>query len=187
VRVASYKLHEGYTLGRDSSRPRAAENNMEGLIYMGKEQVRAYLDSIGRHDLPIMEFAKSSATVQLAAAAVGVPPAQIAKTLALRIKEQIVVVVLGGEARLCNKKLKQHFGAKAKMLTAAETYEVTGHAVGGVCPFGLKTPLPIYLDASLRAYNIMYPAGGESNSAVPIVVEEMAEITGGTWVDISES
>ena len=154
---------------------------------MGKEQVRAYLDSIGRTDLQILEFAVSSATVELAAAAVGVPPAQIAKTLALRVKDQVVLVVLGGEARLCNKKLKQVFGAKAKMLSGEETFEITGHAVGGVCPFGLKNPLPIYLDESLRAFSTMYPAGGESNSAVPIIVEEFAAVTGGAWVDISES
>jgi len=153
---------------------------------MGKEQVRAYLDSMGRPDLHILEFAVSSATVQLAAQAAGVPPAQIAKTLALRIKEQVVLVVLGGEARLCNKKLKQFFGAKAKMLAPEETFEMTGHAVGGVCPFGLKTPLPIYLDYSLRAFPVMYPAGGEGNSAVPIAVEELAPVTGGVWADLSE-
>jgi len=153
---------------------------------MGKEQVRAYLDSIGRPDIQIIEFIDSSATVQLAAAAAGVPPAQIAKTLALRIKERVVLVVLGGEARLCNKKLKQLFGAKAKMLSADETFAITGHAVGGVCPFGLKEQLPIYLDESLRAFSIMYPAGGESNSAVPIGIDDLTEITGGLWVDISE-
>ena len=153
---------------------------------MGKEQVRAYLDGIGRADLHIMEFAVSSATVELAAAAAGVPPGQIAKTLALRVKERVVLVVLGGEARLSNSKLKQLLGGKAKMLPAEETFELTGHAVGGVCPFGLKTPLPIYLDKSLRAYDIMYPAGGESNSAVPIAVAELAAVTGGVWVDISE-
>jgi Cys-tRNA(Pro) deacylase len=153
---------------------------------MGKEQVRAYLDSIGRPDLRILEFAVSSATVQLAAAAAGVPPAQIAKTLALRVKERVVLVVLGGEARLSNKKLKELFGAKAKMLSAEETFALTGHAVGGVCPFGLKNPLPIYLDESLKAFSVMYPAGGESNSAVPIATEEMAAVTGGCWADISE-
>ena len=153
---------------------------------MGKEQVRAYLDSIGRQDLRILEFEVSSATVQLAAQAAGVPPAQIAKTLALRVKDRVVLVVLGGEARLSNRKLKELFGGKAKMLGAEETLEVTGHAVGGVCPFGLKNPLPIYLDKSLRAFDIMYPAGGESNSALPIAVEEMAAVTGGVWVDISE-
>ncbi|MCL2496647.1 MAG: YbaK/EbsC family protein [Clostridiales bacterium] len=152
---------------------------------MGKEQVRAYLDSIGRADLRIMEFAVSSATVELAAAAAGVPPAQIAKTLALHVKEQVVIVVLGGEARLNNKKIKQFFGAKAKMLSAEETLAVTGHAVGGVCPFGLKNPLPIYLDQSLRAFSIMYPAGGESNSAVAVAVEEFAAVTGGVWADLS--
>lgn len=154
---------------------------------MGKEQVRAYLDSIGRPDLRIVEFAVSSATVELAAQAAGVPPAQIAKTLALRVKEQVVLVVLGGEARLCNQKLKQLFGTKAKMLSAEETLEMTGHAVGGVCPFGLKNPLPIYLDESLHAFSVMYPAGGESNSAVPLAVAEMAEVTGGVWVDISRA
>ena len=153
---------------------------------MGKEQVRAYLDSIGRPDLRILEFAVSSATVQLAAQAAGVPPGQIAKTLALRVKERVVLVVLGGEARLSNRKLKQLWGTKAKMLSAEETLEVTGHAVGGVCPFGLKTPLPIYLDESLKAFSVMYPAGGESNSAVPVAVEELAALTGGLWADLSE-
>ena len=153
---------------------------------MSKEQVRAYLDGIGRQDLRILEFDVSSATVQLAALAAGVPPAQIAKTLALRVKDSIVLVVLGGEARLNNQKLKQLLGAKAKMLSAEETFEATGHAVGGVCPFGLKKPLPIYLDKSLRAFSVMYPAGGESNSAVPIAVEELAAVTGGVWADISE-
>lgn len=153
---------------------------------MGKAAVRAYLDNLGRPDLEIMEFSVSSATVALAAQAVGVPPAQIAKTLALKVRDQVVIVVLGGEARLSNKKLKQFFGAKAKMLTQEETLAVTGHAVGGVCPFGLKEPLPVYLDQSLRAFAVVYPAGGEANSAVKVQVAEFASLCDGIWVDMSE-
>lgn len=157
-----------------------------GCIVMGKEAVRAYLDALGRPDLEIREFTQSSATVELAAQAVGVPAAQIAKTLALRIRDQVVIVVLGGQARLSNRKLKQFFGAKAKMLSAAETLAATGHAVGGVCPFGLRQPLPVYLDESLRAFETVYPAGGESNSAVRVAVAELAGLCDGTWVDLSE-
>lgn len=153
---------------------------------MGKEQVRAYLDAIGRADLQILEYGTSSATVELAAAAAGVPQGQIAKTLALKARDQVVIVVLSGTARLSNKKLKQFFGGRHRMLSAEETFQATGHAVGGVCPFGLKTPLPIYLDESLRAFDITYPAGGESNNAVPLAVEEIAAVTGGVWADLSE-
>ena len=152
---------------------------------MGKAAVEAYFKQIGREDLQVQLFPVSSATVELAAIAVGVPAAQIAKTLTIHTKDRDIVLVMGGAARINNRRFKDTFHSKAKMMTAEEALEATGHAVGGVCPFGLANPLPVYLDESLKAFEYVYPAGGESNSAVKVKVSEFAEITGGTWVDVS--
>lgn len=137
-------------------------------------------------DLEVIELAESTATVALAAAAHGVEPGQIAKTLSLRMKEGIVLVVTRGDARLDNRKFKAHFGATARMLGAHEVEELTGHPVGGVCPFGLPGPIPVYCDVSLREYKEVIPAGGAINAAVRISPERMAALTGAQWVDVAQ-
>ena len=119
----------------------------------------------------------SSATVALAAEAYGVEPARIAKTLSLRVGERVVLIVAAGTSRMDNKKVKALFGGKPKMLGLEEVAEITGHEVGGVCPFGLKTPLPVYCDVSLKAFDIVVPAAGSTHSAVKITPARMAELT----------
>ena len=119
----------------------------------------------------------SSATVALAAEAYGVEPARIAKTLSLRVGDRVVLIVAAGTSRMDNKKVKARFGGKPKMLGLDEVAEITGHEVGGVCPFGLKTPLPVYCDVSLKAFDVVVPAAGSTHSAVRIAPARMAELT----------
>lgn len=135
-------------------------------------------------DLVILETTESSATVALAAAAHGVAPAQIAKTLSLRVGMRILLLVTSGDARLDNRKAKDAFGGKPRMLEAAEVEAATGHPVGGVCPFGLAAPLPVYCDVSLKNFEVVVPAAGSPNSAVRIAPERLAQLAGGTWVDV---
>ena len=153
---------------------------------MGKHEVEEWLRGTGRDDLAIMEFPVSSATVELAAKAVGVEPELIAKTIACRLKDRDVLVVMSGTARLSNQKFKNMFGCKVKMLIPEEAKAITGHSVGGVCPFGLKNPVPVYLDKSMAVYEYIYPAAGEANNAIKIKVSEFAELCGGEWVDVTE-
>jgi prolyl-tRNA editing enzyme YbaK/EbsC (Cys-tRNA(Pro) deacylase) len=153
---------------------------------MGRKEVAEWFSGIGRDDLVIMEFPVSSATVELAAKAAGVAPELIAKSLACRIKDRYILVVVSGTARLSNQKFKAFFGCKVKMLPHEEAKEITGHSVGGVCPFGLKTPLSVYLDNSLAAFEYVYPAAGEPSNAVKIKTSEFAGICGGEWVDLTE-
>ncbi|MBX4925300.1 MULTISPECIES: YbaK/EbsC family protein [Rhizobium] len=152
---------------------------------MSLESVRAFL---GAHapDIEIIETAESSSTVALAAEAHGVEPAQIAKTICLRVGEQAMLVVAGGTARLDNRKFKDTFGAKGRMLDAEEVVAVTSHPVGGVCPFGLPSPLPIYCDVSLKRFDEVVPAAGSTNSAVRIATGRLAELTGARWVDVCQ-
>ena len=138
-------------------------------------------------EIAVMEAAESTATVALAAAAFGVAPGQIAKTLSLRVGETVLLVVTGGTARLHNGKAKAAFGGKARMLGAHEVETLTGHPVGGVCPFGLATPLPIYCDVSLKAFEEVLPAAGSANSAVRISPSRLAELVGATWIDVCET
>jgi prolyl-tRNA editing enzyme YbaK/EbsC (Cys-tRNA(Pro) deacylase) len=147
--------------------------------------VEAVRDWLARHapDLAVIETPVSTATVAQAAAAYGVGEGQIAKTLALRIGDRVLLVVARGDARLDNAKAKAVFGGRPRMLGAEEVLALTGHAVGGVCPFGLATPLPVYCDVSLRAFDEVLPAGGSLTSAVRITPERMATLTGGQWVD----
>ena len=150
---------------------------------MSAESVRAW---IAQHapDLPIIEVEGTTATVDTAAEALGVLPGRIAKTLAVRAGEHLFLLVARGDARLDNRKCKDEFGARPRMLGAEETLEVTGHAVGGVCPFGLKSPLPVYLDVSLKAFEVVYPAGGSLNTSVEIRTERLFELVGERWVDL---
>jgi len=135
-------------------------------------------------DLPIIEVEGTTATVNTAAEALNVSPGRIAKTLAVRAGDHLFLLVAGGDARLDNRKCKDEFGARPRMLGADETLELTGHPVGGVCPFGLKTPLPVYLDVSLRAFDIVYPAGGSLNTSVEIATERLFELVAERWVDL---
>ena len=152
---------------------------------MSIEQVRAFFAE-NAPDLVVMESEQSSATVPLAAAAFGVTPAEIAKTLSLRVGERVLLVVTGGTTRLDNKKARAAFGGKSRMLNAQEALEATGHPVGGVCPFGLKSPLPVYCDVSLKAFDIVVPAAGSTHSAVRIAPQRMAELTNAGWVDVCQ-
>ncbi|RAY86101.1 YbaK/EbsC family protein [Enterobacter cloacae] len=135
-------------------------------------------------DIDVIELNQSTATVALAAAAHRVQPGQIAKTLSLKVKNEVILVVAKGDARLDNKKLKDTFGAKARMLSSDEVVTITGHPVGGVCPFGLENPLAVYCDVSLKQYAEVLPAAGAIHSAVRISPDRMAELTSAKWVDV---
>ena len=132
----------------------------------------------------IMIMPESTATVDLAAAALGVEPDRIAKTLAFSLGEGCTVIVVSGKARIDNKKYKATFAAKAKMLSFEDTLAATGHAVGGVCPFGLPQGVRICLDASLKDHTEVYPAAGESNACIRLSLQELEDLTGGEWVDV---
>lgn len=138
-------------------------------------------------DIGVIELQQSTATVALAAEGHGVQPAQIAKTLALRVGDDVILIVTRGDARLDNKKYKARFGTKARMLGFDEVEAETGHPVGGVCPFGLAKPHSIYCDLSLKAYDIVVPAAGATNAAVHISPARIVELTGAEWIDVSET
>jgi prolyl-tRNA editing enzyme YbaK/EbsC (Cys-tRNA(Pro) deacylase) len=152
---------------------------------MSLESVRAFFAEKAP-DISVIVSDKSSATVALAAEAHGVEPARIAKTLSLRVGERVVLIVTSGTSRMDNKKVKALFGVKPKMLGLHEVADITGHEVGGVCPFGLKTPLPTYCDISLQAFDVVVPAAGSTHSAVRIPPSRMAELTSAQWVDVCE-
>jgi prolyl-tRNA editing enzyme YbaK/EbsC (Cys-tRNA(Pro) deacylase) len=149
------------------------------------ESVRAFFAEKAP-DLTVIESPTSSATVALAAAAFGVEPARIAKTLSLRIGERVVLIVASGTARMDNKKVKARFGGKPKMLGLDEVADITGHEIGGVCPFGLNTPLTVYCDVSLQAFDEVVPAAGSIQSAVRIAPSRMAELVAAEWVDVCD-
>jgi prolyl-tRNA editing enzyme YbaK/EbsC (Cys-tRNA(Pro) deacylase) len=149
------------------------------------ESVRAFFAEKAP-DIAVIESPVSSATVTLAAEAYGVEPGRIAKTLSLRIGEHVVLIVASGTSRMDNKKVKARFGGKPKMLGVHEVAEITGHEVGGVCPFGLKTPLPVYCDMSLKAFDVVVPAAGSTHSAVRIAPTRMAELVGAEWIDVCQ-
>jgi len=146
------------------------------------ESVRAWL-AAHAPELRLIEAHASTATVADAAAALGVEPARIAKTLSVRAGDDIFLLVARGDARLDNGKCKAEFGARPRMLGPEETLALTGHELGGVCPFGLATPLPVYLDVSLRAFDIVYPAAGSRNSSVEVAPERLFALVATRWVD----
>ena len=150
---------------------------------MSLESVRAFF-ATRAPDIAVVETAESSATVELAAAAHGVEPARIAKTISLRSGDAVMLVVTAGDARLDNAKFRARFSAKARMLPPDEVLALTGHPVGGVCPFGLATPLPVYCDESLRRFDVVVPAAGATNAAVFITPERMVALTDAEWVDV---
>ena len=151
---------------------------------MSIERVRAYFEELGIADR-ILEFDVSSATVELAAQAVGVEGKRIAKTLSFLIDGKAVLVVMAGDARIDNRKYKDYFHTKAKMLSAPEAAEMVGHAVGGVCPFAVNDGVTVYLDESLKRFETVFPACGSSNSAIEFTIEEMEKYSGSTaWIDV---
>lgn len=137
-------------------------------------------------DISVIELDASTATVALAAEGHGVEPGQIAKTLAFRVDDGVILIVARGDARIDNKKFKATIGGKPRMLPLDAVEAETSHPVGGVCPFGLPRPLPIYCDISLRAYDEVVPAAGAINAAVRISPQRMADLTGATWIDVCQ-
>ncbi|KFL27959.1 prolyl-tRNA synthetase [Devosia riboflavina] len=149
---------------------------------MSLESVRTDL-AARAPDLAVEVTDNSTATVQLAAEVHGVEPGQIAKTLCIRIRDEEVLLVTRGDARLDNQKSKTAFGGRPRMLGAEDVLRLTSHQVGGVCPFGLPAPLPIFLDASLKIYDLVIPAGGDTHASVKLSVDRLAELCGNQWVD----
>ncbi len=151
---------------------------------MSFSRAKNHLESFGLTE-HIMEFDTSSATVELAAEAVGCEPERIAKTLSFVVGDRVALIVCAGDARVSNPKFKAVFHTKPKMLKAEEAEERIGHAVGGVCPFGVNEGCDVYLDTSMRRFEVMYPACGSANSAVRLTLEELEQATpGSTWVDV---
>ncbi|RQN04992.1 YbaK/EbsC family protein [Pantoea ananatis] len=138
-------------------------------------------------EIDIIEMPYSTATVEMAARVHGVAPGQIAKTLSLKVKNEVILVVTRGDARLDNRKLKAVLGAKARMLSVDEVINWTGHPVGGVCPFGLENPVTVYCDISLKSFDEVLPAAGAVHSAVRISPQQIAELTAAKWVDVCET
>jgi prolyl-tRNA editing enzyme YbaK/EbsC (Cys-tRNA(Pro) deacylase) len=150
---------------------------------MSLESVRSFLAEHAP-DLEIIDQGASTATVELAARALGVEPARIAKTLAIRVRDEVFLLVTRGDARLDNGKTKAAFGGRPRMLGPEETLALTGHPVGGVCPFGLATPLPVWCDVSLQAFDEVFPAAGSLTSSVRVAPDRLAELVARGWTDI---
>lgn len=152
---------------------------------MSIESVKEFLKQYGKEN-SIIELNESSATVELAAKALGVEPERIAKTLSFKTDTGAILIVTAGDARIDNKKFKNTFGLKAKMLTPEEVIEYTGHKIGGVCPFAIAKPnVKIFLDMSLKRFDIVYPACGSSNSAIKLTLEELYNISQAeNWIDV---
>ena len=152
---------------------------------MSLESVKAFFAS-NAPEIEVIELPTSTATVALAAQAHGVEPGQIAKTLSITAKEQTILIVTRGDARIDNRKFKDRFGAKPRMLDAQSVLAQTSHPVGGVCPFGLPEALPVYCDLSLKNFDEVVPAAGATNSAVRISPHRMAELVAAEWIDVCQ-
>lgn len=151
---------------------------------MSVQAVREYLEEFGYADR-ITEFTESTATVELAAAVVGVIPARIAKTLSFKASDGVILIVAAGDAKIDNRKYKDKFGLKAKMLSPEEAIELVGHPVGGVCPFAVKEGVTVYLDESLKRFETVFPAAGSAGSAVKLTCDELFESSqAAEWVDV---
>lgn len=155
---------------------------------MSIEKVRAFFANKGR-EADILEFDVSSATVELAAQAVGCPPARIAKTLSFGVEEGCVLVVCAGDAKIDNGKFKAQFHTKAKMLTHEEAHSLIGHDVGGVCSFALPEDVKVYLDVSLKRFKTVFPAAGSDNSAIELTCGELEQYSSNfqQWVDVCKA
>lgn len=151
---------------------------------MAIERVRHYFEKFGIEDR-ILELDASSATVELAAAALGCAPERIAKTLSFMLNDNPILVVTAGDAKIDNKKYKTKFGMKAKMLTPDQAETLVGHAVGGVCPFGINEGVDVYLDESLKRFGTVFPACGSGNSAIELTIPELEKYSNSmAWVDV---
>lgn len=151
---------------------------------MSIERARAYLSKFGIEDR-MQELPVSSATVALAAEALGCAPQRIAKTLSFMVEDKAILIVAAGDVKIDNSKYKKQFGAKAKMLSADQVTELIGHAVGGVCPFGVNEGVKVYLDESLKRFETVFPACGSGNSAIEMTIEELEKYSGmETWIDV---
>ena len=151
---------------------------------MAIEKVKAFFKQYGMEGR-VLEFEVSSATVELAAQAAGCEPCRIAKSLSFLVDEKAILVVCAGDAKVDNAKYKARFGTKAKMLTPDQVEAMIGHAVGGVCPFGINDGVTVYLDESLKRFETVFPAAGSSNSAIELTIQELEQYSGYTaWVDV---
>ena len=153
---------------------------------MSYESVKKYFED---HNITneIILLTESSATVELAAKALGTEPGEIAKSLALKLKDgRVIIIVVCGTARIDNRRFKDAFGCKAQMLSFDDTLAETGHPVGGVCPFALREGVEVFLDESLKKYAEVYPAAGTGNSAVKFTIGELEKATGGSWVHVTQ-
>ena len=151
---------------------------------MAIDKVKAYFKEFGMED-KIQEFEVSSATVVLAAQALNCEECRIAKTLSFHVNDKVVLVVAAGDAKIDNPKYKAQFQSKAKMLSFEEAESLTGHAVGGVCPFAVKEGVEVYLDTSLKRFDSVFPACGSSNSAIELTLEELEKYSNSlAWIDV---
>ena len=157
---------------------------MKGDGMMSMEKVKAYFAQFGMEQR-VLEFEVSSATVELAAQAADVEPKRIAKTLSFLVGDTCILIVAAGDARVDNKKYKERFGVKAKMLAHDDVPEYIGHAVGGVCPFAVKEGVKVYLDESLKRFETVFPAAGSANSAIELTIPELEQYSKfDGWVDV---
>ncbi|MPW24318.1 YbaK/EbsC family protein [Alkalibaculum sp. M08DMB] len=153
---------------------------------MSIEEVRGFLQQYGKAK-DILEMNDSTATVELAAQALGIEPARIAKSISLQDGDSGMIVVVAGDAKIDNKKFKEEFGFKAKMLTPKDTLSITGHPVGGVCPFALPKNVKVFLDESMKRFATMYPACGSHNSAIEVTLIELEQYSQSRkWIDVSK-
>ena len=151
---------------------------------MSIDKVKEYFRTFGMED-QILEFDVSSATVELAAQAVGCEPARICKSLSFKIEKRTILILAAGDAKVDNKKYKSYFASKAKMLSPDEVVERIGHAIGGVCPFGVNDGVEVYLDDSMKRFEHVYPAAGSSNSAIKLTLPELEKYSGFIkWIDV---
>ncbi len=152
---------------------------------MSIEKAREYLIKKGFDPARIIEFDTSSATVELAAEALGCDPEHIAKSITFSVNGEPIMILAAGDTKIDNPKYKAYFGTKAKMLTAAEVDELIGHSVGGVCPFGVNEGVKVYLDESLKRFETVYPACGSSNSCLKLTIAELEKLSGYCeWIDV---
>ncbi len=151
---------------------------------MSLEKAKKYLERYNLEDR-IMEFTESSATVKEAAKAIGCKESEIAKTLSFLIEDKPILIVVAGDCKIDNGKYKQEFGKKAKMIPYEEVEKLIGHNVGGVCPFGINENVTVYLDNSLKKFDTIYPACGESNTAIKLTIEELEKTSNyKKWIDV---
>lgn len=151
---------------------------------MSFDKVKQYFDAAGAGD-KVLWLDHSSATVEMAAEALGCEPARIAKTMSFLIEDKPILIVTAGDVKIDNKKYKEQFHTKAKMIPGDQVEELIGHAPGGVCPFATKTDIPVYLDVSLKRFDIVYPAAGSGNSAVKLTLPELEQYARSTgWIDV---